>query len=457
MTGRGRSARRAIVTVAVAAVLAAACSTSSSNRGSQGGSPTSAAGSSSPGHAQLTATARGVTADTIKIGFSYPDLEALAKTGLLRVDNGPYADMIKAITDDVNATGGINGRKLQVFTEKFSVLGVTDQLTACTKFTEDDQVFAVLGGLLGDQNLCLVQQHSTIDISTDAVLLTNDLLAKAKAPWVTWNASAERSLKALAKLLGDQGRLTGKTIVVYGQTPQSQALVDVAKKAIEDAGYKVKDSAINTVDASDAAAFTAQDKIIATRFKDEGADVMILLGGTPTVANYDAADWHPAIYLPTTDLITPGAFTGASLMGKFPIVAAPGASADPNAGYNTPAMQACRAAYQKATGKTIETAAQEEQLGKSTGLAGMLQACTALQIFVTAAKAAGPNLTTATWEKALEGIGSIALPLAPTASFGANKPDGQDSFVLEKHDPTWKPNTDKNEFIPIGTPITLSS
>ncbi len=452
-----RSTLRGLATLAVVAVLATACATSSSNRSSSGGSPTSAASGGTTGStsARLSATATGVTADTIKIGFSYPDLEALAKTGLLRVDNGPYADMIKAVVDDVNAKGGINGRKLQAFVEKFSVLGVTDQLAACSKFTEDDKVFAVLGGLLGDQNLCLVQQHSTIDISTDAVLLTNDLLAKAKAPWVTWNASAERSLQALVKLLDAQGRLTGKTIVVYGQTPQSQALVDVAKKAVEAAGFKVKDTADNSVNASDAQAFNAQDKVIATRFKDEGADVMILVGGTPTGANYDAVGWHPSIYLPTTDLITPGAYTNP--FDKFPIIAAPGASADPNAGYNTPAMQDCREAYQKATGKEIKTAAEEQQLGKSTGLAGMLQVCTAMQIFVAAAKAAGPNLTPASWEKGLESIGSIALPLAPTASFGPNKPDGQDSFVLEKHDPSWKPNSTKNEFLPIGQPITLSS
>ena len=69
----------------------------------------------------------------------------------------------------------------------------------------------------------------------------------------------------------------------------------------------------------------------------------------------------------------------------------------------------------------------------------------------------GPNLTNATWEKGLEEIGNIAEPLAPIASFGPNKPDGQDSFVMVKHDPSWKPGSPKAEFIAVGQPITVTS
>ena len=39
----------------------------------------------------LTASARGVTATTIKVGFAYIDLETLAKPGIIKIDHGPYA------------------------------------------------------------------------------------------------------------------------------------------------------------------------------------------------------------------------------------------------------------------------------------------------------------------------------------------------------------------------------
>src|SRR5690349_24160641 len=44
-----------------------------------------------------TATARGVTADTITIGFAYPDLDALTKTSFVRISHGPYDPIVRAL------------------------------------------------------------------------------------------------------------------------------------------------------------------------------------------------------------------------------------------------------------------------------------------------------------------------------------------------------------------------
>ncbi|HEY1737215.1 MAG TPA: hypothetical protein VGI86_00810, partial [Acidimicrobiia bacterium] len=184
-------------------------------------------------------------------------------------------------------------------------------------------------------------------------------------------------------------------------------------------------------------------------------DTVIVVGGTVPGTNFDAVGFHPSFYLPSSILITPSAYTNP--LQKFPIVAGPAPSADPNAGFNTPAMQHCRDVYKQATGITIRTPAEDSAAGKSSGAAGMLYACSSLQIFVEAARRAGRNLNNETFEKGLEAIGKIAEPLAPVASFGPNKPDGQDSFVMVKQDPTWKPGSTKPEFIPIGQPITLTS
>src|ERR1041385_3504138 len=109
------SERRGMVAVAAAlAIVAAACSTSSSP---QSGGSTAATGGGMTS-AKLTASAKGVTADTIKVAFTYPDLETLAKSGIVKVSHGSYPDAIKALADDINANGGINGRKLEVIPEK---------------------------------------------------------------------------------------------------------------------------------------------------------------------------------------------------------------------------------------------------------------------------------------------------------------------------------------------------
>ncbi len=364
---------------------------------------------------KLTASARGVTADTIKIGLSFPDLEALAKTGLIKVDNGDYEAVGKALVDDINKQGGINGRKLELSIGKYGVLAATDQLAACTKLTEDDQVFAILGGFIADNNLCAIQQHSTMEIFGYGAGFNQIVLAKARAPFVTFEASDERSTKALVKLADEQGRLKGKTIGVYGTLSASKPLIDLTVKELKDAGYTVKDTAINDAPATDAQAFNGQDKVIGQRFKDEGIDTVFVQVTVPPGGNWDAIDYHPEMYSPQTSLVTSGSFTNG--YDKFPLVAGLAASADDTLGFNTPVMRHCRDVWKQATGQDIKTPTEEQKEGKSSGFAAMSGTCSALQIFVAAAKAAGPNLTYETWQKALESLGKLELPAAPVASF----------------------------------------
>ena len=114
-------------------------------------------------------------------------------------------------------------------------------------------------------------------------------------------------------------------------------------------------------------------------------------------------------------------------------------------------------AYKKATGKDVKTPTQENTDKKSSGFSPLQNLCTALDIFVAAAEKAGKDLNQHTWEQGLESLGKIALPTSPNASFGPNKPDGQDSFQLERQDPSWTTKSSAPEFIPIGKPILLTS
>jgi ABC-type branched-subunit amino acid transport system substrate-binding protein len=444
-------ARCAAAILAIGAVGVAACSTLSSPK-SSGGSPSSGGGSTAAG---LTASATGVTGSEIKIGFTHPDFAALAKTGLITLDPGPYDEMMQALVNDVNASGGVNGRTLNLINAKYSVIGATEQLATCTKLTEDDKVFMILGGFIADNNLCAIQQHATPVIYAYGTGFNQIILGKAKAPFVTWLASDERSTTALVKLLDQQGRLKGKTIGVYSVQAASKQLVDLAVSTLKDAGYTVKDTALNDVDASDAQAFNAQDKVIGTRFKDDGIDTVIVQGTVPPGANWDQIGYYPSFYAPQFGNVTAGAYTNP--YSKFPIVAGLEPSADIDLGYDTPSMRHCRDVWQKATGKVIERLTVEQQTGKATGFQAMQTACSALQLFVAAAKAAGPNLTNQSFQQGLDSLGAIVLPIAPIASFAPNKPDGQDSFQLVQLNPAWKPASSTPQFLPLGSQIVLKS
>lgn len=429
------------------AVLGAACSTASGPKGDAGATGGSGGSGSSSG--ALTASARGVTATTIKIGFAYIDLETLAKSGIIKIDHGPYAEIIKALVDDVNARGGINGRTLELVTAKYSPIGNDAQLAACTKLTQDDKVFAVLNGLLADNNLCITQQHSTILVSGSGLNAVR--LAKARAPWATYGASDERSIQALVEALGVNGELAGRKIGIYAGQAAYGPLIGVATKAVEAAGYTVVDTALMDAPGADVQAATAQDKVIAARFGDKGIDTVINVGQFIPGADFDTVGYRPRLFSLASGNIAAAAFTNP--LGKFPLVAGLGTAGDP---YNDSAeFKRCRDVWQAKTGKTIKTEIQEDLDGKSSGFVAMAIACTTLQIFVAAAKAAGPNLTNETWQRGLESLGRIQLANTLDASFGPGKHDAQDAFQLQRFDPAWKAGQGKQQLVAVGAPVRL--
>ena len=224
--------------------------------------------------APLTASAPGVTEDTIRIGVAYIDLAALAESGLIRLDWGPVEDMARALVDDVNANGGINGRMLEVSFGPYLPIGNEQSLAACTKLTEDDGVFAVLGGFLADNNLCVVEQHDVALVS--AFGMNDERLARAQAPWASTAASDERALEALVQLLDQGGQLDGDTVGIYA-TPVSQSLGELAQDRLEAAGYSVGDLAVMDAPLSDLAAVSSQNRTIAQRMADAGVTSVIIV------------------------------------------------------------------------------------------------------------------------------------------------------------------------------------
>jgi len=433
---------RAVAVFAVAAVVVAGCSTS---RGSTAKGNANTTGGGTPG--------RGVDAKSIKVGFSYIDLETLAKSGVIKIDHGPYEDVIKALVDDVNAHGGINGRTLVLSTAKYSPIGTTDQLTACTKLTEDDGVFVVLNGLLGGNNLCIVQQHSTALVGGDTTSLTPAHLAAAQAPWASASATSERSIDALVELLDKVGQLKGKTIGVYGAQVGNQPLIASGVKALQKAGYKVAETGFNDAPEDDTQAAAAQDKTIAQRMSDKSVDTVIDVTQFIPGANFDAAGFHPSLYTLDVGNIAAGAFTNP--FSKFPVVAGLSTGAQAGDEFKTAAFKHCADVYKKATGREIKNQLQEDLDGKSSGNVAMQIACTDLQIFTLGAKAAGNTLNNATFRKGVASIGAVTLANGTKAVFGAGSLAGQVSFQLQKFDPNWKQGSGKPQFAPDGATIQV--
>ena len=100
-----------------------------------------------------------VTKDEIKIGITYPDLEAIRS--VTNTNHGDYEKSYRVVIDDLNKQGGINGRKVVPVFAAINPLGTAPAQEACLKLTEDEKVFAAMSFFNADAPLCFVDSHDT--------------------------------------------------------------------------------------------------------------------------------------------------------------------------------------------------------------------------------------------------------------------------------------------------------
>ena len=156
--------------------------------------------------ASTPTAAPGVSKDEVKVGITYPDLAAVRAAGAANVDHGDYEKTYKAVIDDLNKNGGINGRKVVPVIQKIDPLGTAPSEEACLKFTEDDHVFAAIGFFISDNQMCYVEKHDTPVLGGQT---TAEYLARAKAPWFTLDTGAETAPRVIDALTA-AGRVQGR-------------------------------------------------------------------------------------------------------------------------------------------------------------------------------------------------------------------------------------------------------
>jgi hypothetical protein len=114
-----------------------------------------------PASAATTAPAQAVTATTIRVGIPYVDLAAVRQFGIT-LYQGSFPDAYNAIIADLNAHGGVDGRRLVPYLVAVNPVGTGPAITACTQLSEDDEVFVAIAPQQSD---CFLQQHSVPTIS----------------------------------------------------------------------------------------------------------------------------------------------------------------------------------------------------------------------------------------------------------------------------------------------------
>ena len=120
---------------------------------------------------KASTSSRGVSATTINVAFPVVDINSLSGREGFASDK-EYGQQINAIhlfVNQINQSGGINGRKINPIISSFDPLNNANSTALCKQWTEGSPaVFAVLDGIgtwEGDNQLCVTQQGQTPLIS----------------------------------------------------------------------------------------------------------------------------------------------------------------------------------------------------------------------------------------------------------------------------------------------------
>ncbi len=389
--------------------------------------------------APLTATWRGVTPDTIRVGIAMLDFEFLVQNNLSPQGWGDQQLVWQTFIDELNDRGGILGRRIEPVFTFYNPIGTAEAEAACLTMTEDNETFAVLAGFVGPAepaNTCITGAHDTVLVGGRA---SSERRAQSTAPWIETQATRERRLDILVSLLDQTGRLEGRRIAVVG-TQAAQVEYDKAEDVLTSHGAEVVLTAFNDATVGDIPAEDAVWGPLTQRIDASGADVVFALGGINSAirnlrnAGSTVEIWsldHDALRN-LGDTVSPDQAAG--------VVTAAGLTDQEAWEHETSAR--CREIFAAAHPDIEVTDPVDTPRGTERWFTPIMGYCRYLQTFEMIATAAGPELTPETFLAAAESLGSFELPAQPFSSLGPGKYDANDTFRLVEFDPDAGENGD---------------
>ena len=385
-----------------------------------------------------TASWRGVTEDTITVGVSMLDFALLKEINLSPAGWGDQQGIWEALIANLNANGGINGRTVEAVYEFYSPINPVDAERVCTALTEDNEVFAVLGGFVGPAagtaDTCIAGLNDTILVGGE---INAAELAQTSAPWYHPEPTVEASTENLLGLLVQTDRLTDGMPVYVIAGRAAEGTMDAVIAELEAHGADVVGSSIIEANDGETLAQNQQLEVILERFQQSGAET-IMINGNPaaTIRGIGAAGLNGKIAVWTNnsgglnnlgETITDRSIADGVLTALGPT---------DNEIYADPLYQsACNDVIAAAIPDADLRAPTEYQKEEENWFNSTRRACRHLALFVEIATAAGVNLTHDSFRAAAESLSDFTLP-GGASSLSATKFGARDLFRLAGFDHT---------------------
>ena len=348
-----------------------------------------------------TGPAPGVTDDTIKIGVSYIDLEALGD--IVDLDFGDYEATYQALFDDINASGGIHGRQIEAVYTPVTPVGTDSADAACVHLTEDEDVFAVIGYFQDDAVLCPVSTHATAVIGGN---ITEERYAQAEAPWFSTEPGQDAEVEAV-RTMAEAGELDGN-LGVFATILNEDDLNEVFLPLLDELGIEPVDSAVLDAPSDDVTAQNQATAVIAERFRSEGIDQVLAIAGAPLplAKGLEPLDYRPDLRLSNLNAINAYVFGGEPDLSILDGAVAGAIGTDD---YEPPSPGDCRSILLDAGVEEEYPDPDSRPDGEPTPEASAGEACKNVDLLRQILEAAGPDLNYGTFQQAGESLGSVHL------------------------------------------------
>jgi ABC-type branched-subunit amino acid transport system substrate-binding protein len=431
------SRTRFAATVLAAVMVVAGCS-------DDGESPDTTTGG---GDETTTTTAAGsATGEPIKVGISYLDFESLKAQGLAPNGWGDQELIAQTYLERINEDGGLGGRPVEAVYHPYSPLGTEAAEAACVAMTEDDDVEVVLGGFLGPAepaNTCIVGQGETILVGGT---MSEERLAEATAPWVTYQVMRTQQAQILLDLLANEDMIEGaKVAVVTGL--QAEDVRDSLGQALEDHDVDVVADLFNEAPSGDVVAEDQAWATLAEKIRAEDATTVLLAGSTAAgIRNIASQGLDVDVWVldqeelrslgSTVELEDArGAVTAAALTGQEL--------------WDDESVAECREVFEAAHPDIEVVGPNDLPEGEEAWWEGIVHQCRIISVFETVMEQLDGELSNASFAAAVDATGDFSAPGQPYASLGPSKFTTNDSFQLTEFDP----DTGQNGSLKSLTPI----
>jgi hypothetical protein len=436
-----------ILGLLVGATLLASCSSSPKT------TPTTS------GSGQSTTLGTGVTDKTIKLGVSLVDFTCIQQfVDQIRVNqNSIYDDFIKY----VNTHGGVAGRTIVPDYQYFCPIQSGPALALCTKFTEDDHVFGVIGNFVdfsGDAQTCLAKDHNTVLMTFQ---LSQAIMNQSPPGLIVFpGETPERTDSVLLNLIKKQHTLAGKKIAVLGESTSQQVVNSSVVPGLQRLGVPMGSTAILDITGSDTSAAQTQLDSFIERWKSENVTALFVSGTQVTsqqfIEKVRAAMPNVLLLTDNDATVTLGYGQQERQIGRNPnpyegIITAAGPTASE---YDASAnWKFCASIYKQETGQTAPNAETiiNGPNGKRLDTYGNINdACQLLLLFQEIGDRVGKNLNVTNWVHTVNTYGSIRdYGDGQWNSLHTGKYDDADTFRLEKFNSSLGPKGDWQPITPL--------